>query len=215
MSNDRDGSLPVIDPATVEARRSTSVAGLLLAAGKSSRFESGNKLLATLDDEPVVRQAAKPLAEAGLEPRFAVLGNDARAVESALDGLGYQFLTNPDYQSGQSTSVRRGIDALSTADAVVIALGDMPRIEAASIRALVRVYRSGRSSAVAAACDGSRGNPVLFDQQYFEALADVDGDIGGREILLEGDESALVETDDPGVLRDIDTRVDLMSLRES
>jgi molybdenum cofactor cytidylyltransferase len=104
------------------------------------------------------------------------------------------------------------VAALSDVDAVVIALGDMPRVDPRSMRALVRVYESGRASALAAACDGKRGNPVLFDRRYFDALTDVDGDTGGREILLEGEHSALVETGDPGVLRDVDTRADLATL---
>jgi molybdenum cofactor cytidylyltransferase len=212
MSADRDASLPVIDPGAVESDRSASVAGLLLSAGESSRFEGGNKLLATLDGEPLVRHAALSLVDARLEPRIAVLGNDAPTVETALDGLDFEFVHNPDYAAGQSASVRRGVAALSDVDAVVIALGDMPRVDPASMRALVRVYESGRASALAAACDGKRGNPVLFDRRYFDALTDVDGDTGGREILLEGEHSALVETGDPGVLRDVDTRADLATL---
>jgi molybdenum cofactor cytidylyltransferase len=53
---------------------------------------------------------------------------------------------------------------------------------------------------------------VLFDRRHFAALADVSGDRGGRRILLSGEGSALVETGDPGVRRDIDTPEDLDAL---
>lgn len=212
MSGPRDGSLPVIDPGTVDADRSPSVAGLLLAAGESSRFEGGNKLLATLDGDPLVRHAAQSLVAAELDPLVAVVGAEPSGVRTALDGLGFAVVDNPDYAAGQSTSVRRGVAALEDADAVVIALGDMPRVAPASVRALVRVYAAGRASAIAAAYDGQRGNPVLFDRRYFEALTAVAGDTGGRQLLLEGEDSALVETGDQGVLQDVDTRADLAAI---
>ncbi len=212
MNDDPNGHLPVIDSEIGEGKRSVSVAGLLLAAGGSSRFEGGNKLLVSVEGEPLVRQAAKSLVGAGIVPRLAVLGKGAVDVQEALEGLGFEFVHNPDYAAGQSTSVRQGVDAISTADAVVIALGDMPRVDPASIRSLVRAYESEQASALAAACDGRRGNPVLFDRKHFEALSDIEGDSGGRKILLESDDAALVETGDPGVLCDVDTRADLAAL---
>ena len=51
---------------------------------------------------------------------------------------------------------------------------------------------------------GRRGNPVCFGSAWFDALRGVDGDIGGREILLTAPDAALVEPNDPGVRRDVD-----------
>jgi molybdenum cofactor cytidylyltransferase len=203
--------LPVVDPPTadVDAVRDGSVAGVLLAAGTSSRFGEENKLLARVDGDPLVRRAGRTLAAAGVEPRVAVLGHEADRVAGALDGLGFRFVRNPDYAAGQATSVGAGVDAVSGASAAVFALGDMPAVDPATVGALVAAYRAGAGTALAAAFDGRRGNPVLFDARHFDALADVAGDVGGREILLDGDESALVETGDPGVCRDVDTPADL------
>jgi molybdenum cofactor cytidylyltransferase len=85
----------------------------------------------------------------------------------------------------------------------------MPRVDPDSVCALVRAYRGGAGDALAAAHGGRRGNPVLFDACHFPALASVEGDRGGREVLLSGERSALVETGDPGVRRDVDTTDDL------
>jgi molybdenum cofactor cytidylyltransferase len=190
-----------------------TVAGLLLAAGTGSRFGDANKLLATLDGEPIVRRAARTLVNAGLDPLVVVVGHEAGRVRAALDDLPLTVVENPAYREGQSTSVRAGIDALPAAvDAVVIGLGDVPRVAPASVRALVDVYESGEWTALAAACEGARGNPVLFDRRHFDSLGDVSGDRGGRAVLLSGDASALVETHDPGVLRDVDTPADLNDL---
>jgi molybdenum cofactor cytidylyltransferase len=225
-TGDASSDLPVVDPATVgvggatgsddhDARAESRVAGVLLAAGTGSRFGDANKLLATLDDEPIVRHAARTLVDAGLDPLVAVVGYESERVAAALDGLAAEFevVENDAYREGQATSVRAGVAALaSEVDAAVFALGDMPRVDPASVRALVDVYRSGEWTALAAAFEGARGNPVLFDRRHFAALADVSGDWGGRRILLQGGDSALVETGDPGVRRDVDTPEDLDAL---
>lgn len=209
-------SLPVVDPDEVGPPTAVEgpVAGVLLAAGTSSRFEDGNKLLAELDGEPLVRHAARTLAATDLDPLVAVVGNDADRVADALDGLGFEVVHNPDYADGQATSVRAAVEALDGVSGAVFALGDMPYVDPASVEKLVRVYRSGRASALAAAYEGQRGNPVLFDARYFEELVDVEGDRGGREVLLRGEDSVLAETSDRGVIIDLDRASDFRSLTE-
>ncbi|WP_380675418.1 nucleotidyltransferase family protein [Salinigranum sp. GCM10025319] len=224
---DDGADLPVVDPSTVDpatvgsdapgdrdARAEPRVAGVLLAAGTGSRFGDANKLLATLDGEPIVRHAARTLVDAGLDPLVVVVGYESERVAAALDGLGVEFeiVENEAYREGQATSVRAGVAALASVDAAVFALGDMPRVDPASVRALVDVFRSGEWTALAAAFEGERGNPVLFDRRHFDALADVSGDRGGRRILLSGEGSVLVETGDPGVRRDVDIPKDIDAL---
>jgi molybdenum cofactor cytidylyltransferase len=216
-AEDGHPELPVVDPGddSPDAAEGAepAVAGVLLAAGRGSRFDAGNKLLATLDGDPVVRHAARRLVGAGLDPLLAVVGYESDRVAAALDGLPFRIVENPAYDAGQSTSVRAAVAALPRqVDAAVFALGDMPRVEPASVRALVDVYRTGEWTALAAAVDGQRGNPVLFDRTRFGALRDVSGDRGGREVLLAGRRTALVETGDRGVRRDVDRPGDLDGL---
>jgi molybdenum cofactor cytidylyltransferase len=203
--------LPVIEApdADDDPVRTGPVAGVLLAAGTSSRFGETNKLLASLAGTPLVGHAARSLAAAPVSPLVAVVGHEADRVRPALDGPDYTVAHNPDYAAGQATSVRTGVEALDDVAAAVFALGDMPHVHPDSVAALVRAYRADRGTALAAAHEGRRGNPVLFDARYFDALADVDGDVGGRHVLLNGEDSALVETGDPGVVRDVDTPADL------
>lgn len=202
-------SLPVVDPPDEEPTGSSRVAGLLLAAGTSTRYGSENKLLATVDGEPLVRRAARTLLDATVDPVIIVTGHERHRVENALSGLDLRFVHNPDYELGQATSVATGIDALpETIDAVVIALGDMPSVDSRSIDALVAAFEHGQGSALAAGYEGTRGNPVLFARRHFDDLADVSGDVGGRGILLESTDAAVVETGDPGVMADIDVPAD-------
>jgi molybdenum cofactor cytidylyltransferase len=213
--------LPSHDRAAVRAaleaadRPDPTVLGVVLAGGTSSRFGEANKLLADLDGEPLVRHAARTLLDAGLSEVVVVLGHEADAVESALDGLDVLTVRNPDYEAGLSTSVARGAAAVrdAGADATVFLPGDMPGVDPATVDLLVDAYRAGLGTALAAAYDGRRGNPVLFDRGHFGALLAVDGDTGGRRVLLESDGGALVETADPGVVEDVDTTGDLRRRR--
>ncbi|AHG04161.1 molybdopterin-guanine dinucleotide biosynthesis protein MobA [Halobacterium sp. DL1] len=208
-------SLPVVDPPAERTGRSR-VAGVLLAAGTSSRFGEANKLLAEVDradgsaesggkeGEPMVRRSAETVLAAGIDDVLVVVGYEADRVREALAGLDVSFLENPEYETGQASSVRAGVRALGDVDAAVFALGDMPYVDAESIQALVAAYEDGTATALAAGNEGERGNPVLFDAMHFPALADSDGDTGGKEVLFSADDAAVVETGDPGVRRDVD-----------
>lgn len=211
----RGEELPVVDPparAAVESTPDPSVAGLVLAAGTSSRFGASNKLLATVAGEPVVRRATRALADPIARVVVAV-GHEADAVAAAVAPLPVDVVVAEGYERGRSAALATGLAALpDDVDAVVVGLGDTPAVDADSVRALVRAYRAGAGTALAAAHEGRRGNPVLFDARHVDALARLEGDRGGRR-LLAGADAALVETGDPGVVADVDTPADLERIR--
>jgi len=206
------GDLPVVDPESLgPATRNGPVVGVLLAAGESERFGGSNKLLASVDGDTMVRRAARTLTGDDLEAVVAVVGHEADRVRAALTGLPVEVVENPDYASGQAASVAVGTRAAREAGAVAVcfALGDMPWVEPATVSTLVAAYRADAGDPLAAAVDGRRGNPTLFGARHFDALEAVDGDVGGRSLLLHDPRAALVETGDPGVRRDVDEPGDL------
>lgn len=188
-----------------------TVGGVVLAAGESTRFEGGNKLLASVDGTPLVRHVATTACDAGLDDVVAILGYEADAVGKAMEDLPLSTRYNDDYEDGQSTSVRVGISYARDADwdAAVFLLGDMPFVQPETVTAIVTDYREHEGSIVAPRYEGKRGNPALFAEQHFDTLADVIGDRGGRELIMEHDGTRFLETDDPGVLQDVDTEADL------
>jgi len=184
---------------------------IVLAAGTSSRFEDGNKLLAEIESEALVRRAAASALASPVDEVVVVVGHEASAVRKALSGLAVGFVTNDDYEQGQSTSVRAGVAAARERnwDAAVFALGDMPHVGPASIDRVLKAYAADHGTILAAAYDRQRGNPALFDAAHFDALEEIEGDTGGRELIVGSAAAALVDTDDPGVVRDIDRRDDI------
>ena len=209
-----EAMLPVVRPPFGNAESRSTVVGVVLAAGTSSRFGDANKLLAEWNGSPIVRHATETLRRSAVDAVAVVVGHQADRVRSVCTDLNVTVVENADYGDGQATSVRRGIEVARElgAGAILFALGDMPAVDVESIDRLVSAYHAGAGDALAAACDGTRGNPVLFDDRYTDALADIAGDTGGRDLLLESDRSALVETGDRGVLLDVDRPKDLGAL---
>jgi molybdenum cofactor cytidylyltransferase len=205
-------TLPVRDPDDValDTRTDRAVHGVVLAAGQSSRYGPENKLLEPLAGTPLVAHAVGTAVESAVDGVTVVVGYEADAVRAALDGFDVAVRTNEAYAAGQSTSLARGVAAARErgADAVVVLLGDMPHVSVETVNLLLAAYAGSAHDGLAAAFEGKRGNPVLFDSAYFDALADVEGDVGGREILLERADAVAVETGDPGVLQDIDRPAD-------
>lgn len=172
-----------IPDAGVPAERAGRLAGVVLAAGTSSRF-GANKLLLRLDSEPLVRRAARQAAEAGLGPVIVVLGHEADVVAGALGGLAVETIVNPAYRAGMYGSMQTGIERVpgDCAGAVVL-LGDMPLVKAAMIEALVERFRRGTEPLVLSLYGEVPAPPTLYARSLFPALARA-GMGGGREVVL-------------------------------
>ena len=160
------------------------IAGLLLASGASRRFGS-NKLVAPLGGRAVVRWSAEALT-AAVDETWVVVPADDVEIRAALAGLPARWVENREVHEGMASSIRAGIAALPPeADAVVIALGDQPLIDAEVIRRVVAAWRRApaRDGAVTAMYEDGRGHPVLFGAALFPALLALDGDRGARALL--------------------------------
>jgi molybdenum cofactor cytidylyltransferase len=189
------------------------IRGILLAAGYSKRFGS-NKLLQALPPGspeagvPIALAAAKRLLEV-LPDSIAVVRPRAQKLAALLRDAGCNTVLCKNAAEGMGTSLAAGVRAADDAEGWIVALADMPFIRADTIRAVVHAIAGGAAMA-APSYHGQRGHPVGFGRANFEALAALSGDHGARELLARHAASiALCETDDPGVLRDIDRPSDL------
>ena len=200
----------------VERRQPVGVeiAGVLLAAGLSSRMGDTNKLLVEIDGVPMVRHAAQAMLAGGIEDLVVVTGHQPDEIAAALAGLDVRFAHNVDFADGQAGSVATGIAALpAAASGALIALGDMPYLAADLVAGMVQDHAglSDHKTRISFPVhDGRRGNPVLWGCGFFEALRGLTGDIGGREILVA--HPAAVNTitwQDDSVHRDIDSPDDI------
>lgn len=159
-------------------------AGIILAAGVSSRYGSPKQLL-DWNGKPFVRHIAETALHAGLEPVVVVTGFHHTEVESALKGLPVTIVHNSDYAQGQSTSIKAGLSVMPpNMGSAVFLLADQPQIPVEVIRALTEAHARGLPAILAPlVLEERRANPVLFDQAAFPDLLQLTGDIGGRAIF--------------------------------
>jgi len=200
----------------------SDVAAVVLAAGQSSRFRAAGgaqetKLVAALDGKPIIRRVVEAALASQARPVVVVTGHAREAVEEALSGLPVATAFNPDYAYGLSTSLRAGLAAVPTqARGAVVLLGDMPKVDARLIDALISAFVF-RPQALAAApvYNRKRGNPVILGRALFDRAARAAGDEGARRLLAALDATQLVEVEaaQGGVAFDIDTPSDLAVLR--
>lgn len=189
------------------------VAGIVLAAGGSTRLGQPKQLL-PWQGEPIVRHVAKTGLAAGLQPVIVVTGAAASAVEEALVDLPIQIVRNPDWEAGQSTSVKSGLHQVpAESGAVVFLLADQPRVSKELLSGLVELHAATFAPLVAPEVQGQRGNPVLFDRQTFPAFFTLEGDVGGRP-LFSRFKAAHLPWHDASILLDIDSPEDYRLLLE-
>lgn len=187
-------------------------AGILLAGGQSSRFGMP-KMLLEWRGMPVIRHVAETALAAGVNPLVVVTGAVDDAIRVVLRDLPVMMVANPDWQIGQSTSVKQGLRALpENTGAAIFLLADQPFVTAELIQALIRKHESSGSPIIAPRVDGRRANPVLFDRVTFGDLLALEGDTGGRAVFGKYPVD-YVDWQDANLLFDIDTPEDYDRLR--
>ena len=183
------------------------IAGLVLAAGRSSRM-GRNKLLLDLNGKPILVHVVDQALNAGLSEIVIVTGHQASKVRAVLGDRPVKVIEAREHRLGMSASLKAGLRALSPkSEAALVMLGDMPQVSAALMRRLIGAYNpiEGRSI-VLPTLEGKRGNPVLFDRRYFDEMLALEGDVGARHLIGEHDDQvAEVAVEDPGVFADVDT----------
>ena len=185
----------------------------LLAAGSASRFGKAKQVL-EWQGETLVHRAARIALQAGLDPVVVVTGAYAGETQAAVADLRVTLAHNPDWQAGQSASVRIGVRALPEGvGAAVFMLVDQPLVSASLIRRLAEVHAESLPPVVAPQAGGRRANPVLFDRSIFAYLLELQGDQGGRQLFSKF-APTWVPWHDESILQEIDTPEDYQLLLE-
>ena len=184
----------------------TAVAGLLLAAGASTRLGQPKQLL-PFAGRPLVRHVVEQALQSRLASLTVVVGFHASEVRAAIADLPVSIIENAAYAQGQSTSLRAGLLALPRETAaVLVLLVDQPFVDTALIDRLIGLYEETRALIVAPVYGDRRGNPVLFDRKLIPELLTIVGDTGAREVIARcRDHLVTLALPDDRPFQDIDT----------
>ncbi|HEY7216628.1 MAG TPA: nucleotidyltransferase family protein [Thermoanaerobaculia bacterium] len=191
------------------SERSGPIAGILLAAGTSSRMGS-NKLLFQVQGESLLRRVARRALAGGLHPLLVVLGHEAARTARELDGLACQTVVNPGYEQGITSSLQAGLSALpAAARATVVMLADMPFVTSEMIAGLVARYRASEAPLVISDYAGVHAPPMLYDRALFgELQAMAEGSGCGRQVVKAHRHEAGVLSWPAAALADLDVPED-------
>lgn len=190
------------------------IAGVVLAAGGSSRFGEPKQLL-DWHGKPLVKHVAELALAGGLSPVVVVTGADHDTVSQVLAGAEVEVACNPGWASGQSSSVRVGVESIPEhVGGAMFLLVDQPLISPDLIRKLLQQHYRNPSAILLPAFEGKAGNPVLFDREVFDDLTQLGGDVGGRA-LFEKYPVKKINWADKRTQQDIDRPEDYQRLRFS
>jgi molybdenum cofactor cytidylyltransferase len=188
-----------------------TLAAVLLAAGSSLRYGTDNKLLAKIDDTPLIARVATALVSAQFGDIVVVTGHEAPLLERALKPVSstLRFVHNPQHHDGMGGSIATGVAALAPhIKGVLIAQGDMPDVDAALIGALCQRFIKCGSDRIVVPWlgEGRQGNPVLWPRRLFADLAGLRGEQGAKPLIkAAGDAIERVMISDTSAATDIDT----------
>jgi molybdenum cofactor cytidylyltransferase len=200
-----------LSPVT-ERSAAARVAGIVLAAGASSRMGS-NKLLLMLDGEPLVRRATRRALAAALEPVVVVLGREPERAQLALSGLACRFAFNATPHSSMSRSLHSALEALpASIDAAVVTLADMVSVTADMLREIASAAQETSAPLIASRYGDVLAPPMLFRRVLFAELLLSEGEGCGRSVVERHRADALILDWPAEALLDVDSPEEFANL---
>jgi molybdenum cofactor cytidylyltransferase len=183
------------------------VALILLAAGRSRRFNDGDKLAEPFLDKPLAYHVVTAFEALPFLARIAVVSD----TDLDFAAIGYDVVENPDPSLGRARSLCHGVTRAKQlgAEGVLVALADMPRVTAAHIRRMMDAA-DGPATIVASSDGKNPTAPALFGKDMFPALLKLDDEDAAIDLIRCGHHVIAPAAE----LVDIDTQDDLQQLRE-
>jgi len=189
-----------------------TIQAILLCAGRGTRFDAtGNssKLLAPLSSGVLVLEAAlNHLMAVNLHP-LAIANPSQEQLKSFLTQQGISWIESLQADQGMGYSIATGVRHSEKADGWLICLGDMPYLRPETLAQLLKTIEQHPQSIVAPIHQGQRGHPVFIPAIFKQDLLGLQKDEGPRHLMKHGP-VVLMDTNDAGILRDIDQPSDLI-----
>ena len=196
------------------------IAMIMLAAGNSRRF-GANKLLYEVDGLPMYKHVLGQLIQVkgqleeesdriytgnlpDIKCRITVVTQYDTIAETA-GKQGIEVLYNPHPEMGISSSLKIGLSANLDADAVLFTVSDQPWLTFDTICKLIQALLDSGKQIACISCQGKMGNPCIFRKKYYEELLTLEGDKGGKRVIMKHlEDTCIYEVKNARELKDID-----------
>ncbi len=185
------------------------IGAIILAAGESRRMR-GIKMSLPFGNKTMIEILIDTVEASKVDSITVVLGAYSERIRALISKYPVEISVNPDFRRGMLSSVQVGIQSLSPkAEAVLVFLGDQPSIAVDTINQIIFAYRNAGKGILVPVYNERRGHPVLIDLKYRNDILCLGSKIGLRELLYTHPQDIHeLETQDPGVLQDIDDNDD-------
>ena len=187
------------------------ISAIILAAGQSKRMGQP-KMLLPWGDKTVLGNVIVTFREAGLQDILVVTGGDRERVE-ALVGDSARTVYNSEFSRGEMLrSVQVGMAEFNPeTEAMLIALGDQPQVQAESVRAVIEGYRESKATIVIPSFQMRRGHPWLIDKKHWIEIQQMKSPRTLRDFInTHANEIYYVSVGDNSILQDLDTPEDYL-----
>jgi molybdenum cofactor cytidylyltransferase len=192
------------------------VAGIILAAGRSTRMGRPKALLMTADGVTFVARLIHVLSGGGVDGPLVVGRSDDAELQREVDSAGARFVTNPDADAGgQLSSLLSGLHKADRPGirGLMVTPVDAPMVTPETVSRLIEVFKNTSAPIVRPRYQGRNGHPVIFSRELFDDLRHASPATGAKAVLRAHENGIInVDVDDPGVVADIDTPDDYKNL---
>jgi CTP:molybdopterin cytidylyltransferase MocA len=190
--------------------KGTGLAGIILAAGASTRL-GRPKQLVRLQGTPLIARAVREALQICGAGIFVVTGAHHGDVSAALQDLPVTVVRNAAWQEGIGISIREAVALMEpSVDAVLVMLADQPAVTERGLRTLVAAWAADLGHIAASRYDDTVGVPAIFPREYWRLLLALHGDRGAKSVIDASEPVNLVAMPEAAV--DIDTPEDLAAL---
>ena len=181
-----------------------TIAALILAAGRASRFGS-LKQLAPINNKPMLQQCIDSANSALPGAVYTLLGYQSELIKSTITGT--QIIEHPQWARGIGSSIAVGVEYLSKDfDTILIMLGDQPMISGSYLQQLIDLFNKrldqpqkkqpkkdqsqkdhsqNHHQPVCSAYQKNLGVPAIFGRQHFSELIKLADDYGAKQYLMD------------------------------
>jgi molybdenum cofactor cytidylyltransferase len=178
---------------------------MILAAGESKRMGEA-KLLLPFGEKIMIETIVATVVSSKVEQTLVILGSDREKIEEKIKNYPVKIVYNRDFRSGMLSSVQCGFKSLpEKSRAVLVVLGDQPKISTTVINKLIDAYKSSGKGIVLPVYKKERGHPVLIDMKYGEEVENLSPEVGLRGTVYNHPEDILeVDVETLSIFQDID-----------
>ncbi|MEH6535117.1 MAG: nucleotidyltransferase family protein [Psychroserpens sp.] len=187
---------------------------LILSAGSSSRMGTTKQLL-PIGKTTLLGISIENAIQSKANKIFCVLGANAKNIQQSLVQYDIEVITNNNHNEGLSSSIIEGIQYIEDKnfDAVLIMLGDQPKVDSNYLNALISSFKKNPTKISASDYSNNIGVPAIFPKTFFKQLQCLKGDKGAKDFLNTHKTQVIPIKSDK--LVDIDTQEDYLNFLRS